>query len=780
MNNWSRMWCTVGRTARRACLSGALVSALGMPALPQLGAQESGVIRGRVVSAGSRAPVAEAEVFIEGSPRRTLTRGDGGFVIVGLSPGSHIVIAERMGFGTRRQRVAVQPGRVTEVTLRLEDAAISIPEVVVIASRSAKDLGEVAASVGVVGRAALREAQAGHPAEVMGQVPGVYVNVTGGEGHMTAIRQPLSTSPVYLYLEDGVPIRSTGFFNHNALYEVNLPQADRVEVMKGPANAMYGSDAIGGVINVGTRAPTDELSGELSVEGGEHGFRRYLGSVSGSPGENGLRADFNLSRTDGWRAGTGYDRYSATLRWDRSLGAGTSVKTVIAYSDIDQNTAGSSAISRTDFERNPEINYAPISFRRVSALRVSSALDGMSGGWAWSLTPFARMSSMDMLPNWSLTYDPAISRTEHASLGLLATIRYDAPAAEASITAGADVEHSPGSRFERLVVPERIGSVFTDYDSGPAIYDYDVTFRGVSPYVHAEAMPMSRLHVSAGLRLDLLGYDYRSRLPAVMTGAHRRPADGSPTFSALSPKLGATFEAGRALDLFAAFRRGFRAPSEGQLFRQGSATNTIGLEPVTADSWEVGLRGGRGALSYEVSAYRMSKRDDILDFRRPDGSTEATNAGRTLHEGVELALGVQVARGLRLDAAYSFAKHTYGDWRPDGTTSFSGNEQEFAPDQIGNVRLRLAPPAISGAILTAEWSRIGSYWMDAANEHEYEGHDLLHVRFSYAVNEHFDLFGRVTNVTGARYAERATYSAFRGQELAPGLPRTLYLGARVR
>src|SRR5690606_21349167 len=131
---------------------------------------------------------------------------------------------------------------------RLEDQAVSIPEMIIIASRAAKDLSEVAASVGVIGGSALRETQPAHPADVMGQVPGVYVNVTGGEGHMTAIRQPLSTSALYLYLEDGIPTRSTGFFNHNALYEVNVPQADRIEVMKGPSNAMYGSDAIGGVV----------------------------------------------------------------------------------------------------------------------------------------------------------------------------------------------------------------------------------------------------------------------------------------------------------------------------------------------------------------------------------------------------------------------------------------------------------------------------------------------------------------------------------------------------
>ena len=77
---------------------------------------------------------------------------------------------------------------------------------------------------------------------------------------MTAIRQPITTNPVYLYLEDGIPTRSTGFFNHNALYEINVPQAGRIEVFKGPGTALYGSDAIGGIINVSTRAPSYDPS----------------------------------------------------------------------------------------------------------------------------------------------------------------------------------------------------------------------------------------------------------------------------------------------------------------------------------------------------------------------------------------------------------------------------------------------------------------------------------------------------------------------------------------
>ena len=136
----------------------------------------------------------------------------------------------------------------------------------------------------------IRELKASHPADLLGQVPGVWVNVTGsGEGHMTAIRQPLTTNPVYLYLEDGVPTRSTGFFNHNALYEINVPQAERIEVLKGPGDGALRQrrdrrrDQRGDARAVGL-----ERTAEAFAEAGGHGgVARWF--ADGTRGRYGVR-----------------------------------------------------------------------------------------------------------------------------------------------------------------------------------------------------------------------------------------------------------------------------------------------------------------------------------------------------------------------------------------------------------------------------------------------------------------------------------------------------------
>jgi len=759
-----------------------LMSLLALCLLPASGgAQETGTLAGSVAVAGSGEPLGDAAISVVGHSAVALSDARGRFILPGLPAGSWVVEVRRLGHEEARQTVTIQGGQTTSARFLLSISAVAVEGVVISATRGSRDALATPASVGVVEGGSIREARPAHPSEIMGRIPGVWVNVTGGEGHMTAIRQPLGTEAVYLFLEDGVPTRSTGFFNHNALYEVNVPQADRIEVLKGPGTALHGSDAIGGVISVSTRAPSTLPSAELSLEGGAFGFARALGSVSGGVGATALRGELNLTRTDGWRDGTGYDRQAGTLRWDRPLGETGGLKTVVAFSRIDQATAGSSALNRADFENNPTLNYTPVSYRKVDALRVSSSLEAQRGEWNFTFTPFARFNRMEMLPNWSLTFDPAISETENRSLGLVARARYALAVGNGELVTGVDLDRSPGSRFERRVAPLREEGIFTGFTPGDPLYDYDVTFTEVAPYLHGEIDLAPGLRVQAGVRGDFLGYDYQTRLEPVATGSHRRPGDASPSYRAVSPKVGATWMLRPSVNLFGAWRRGFRAPSEGQIFRQGSAVNTLALEPVTADSWETGVRGVLGTrLRYDVSAYHMTKTNDILTYQNPDGSRETVNAGETLHRGVEVGLGIQLAPGLRAEGAWTRTEHTYEEWSPRPGVDLSGNQQESAPRTMGSLLLNWAPARLSGAGVAAEWIHLGSYYTDPTNSDEYEGHDLLNLRGSAPVGARVQLFVRLNNVLDTRYAERAAWTQARGQELAPGMPRTLYAGVQLR
>ncbi len=749
----------------------AVLIAAALPTV--LHAQDTGTLSGRVrADGGGAVPGAYIEIGT-----RFVEADSAGSFRVQLPAGSYDAAIGAPGHAAVQREVRIVAGNVTTITVELQIEALALEQLIVTTSREARRKAETPATIGVVSSEAIREAHATHPAELLNQVAGVWVSVTGGEGHMTAIRQPKTTNPVYLYLENGVPTRSTGFFNHNALYEVNVAQAERIEVVKGPMTALYGSDAIGGMVNVLTRSPADVPGLAASVEAGSHGFQRVL--LGGSLGDaaSGVAAEVNLTRTDGWRSGTGYDRGSGTLTWERTLGAGSMLRTVASFSTIDQQTAGASALSREDFLNDPERNYTPISYREVRAFRASSAYERASDVSSLGITGFARWNEMEMLPNWSLTYDPAISETGHASAGALLRYRRNVPALAARVTFGTDLEYSPGAHREWGVQPVRTDGVFTAYQRGDELYDYDVTFSSISPYVQFESSPIDALHLSAGLRYDRLGYAYDNALGVLQEGSHRRPASRDVTYTHLSPKVGATLELSPAFNVFAAYGHGFRAPSEGQLFRQGRAASTIDLEPVKADNLEVGARARALGVAVEAALYRMVKTDDILTFTHDDGTTETVNAGETLHRGVELSLAAPIGDVLDVSAGYTRALHTYEEWAPNTGVDYSGNEMEDAPRSLVNASVGIAPAALRGGRVALEWSHVGAFWMDPHNTRRYDGHDLLHVRVQQPVLAGVSLFARVHNLTDERYAETATFTQARGAEYAPGMPRTLYIGA---
>src|SRR5690606_1288460 len=94
------------------------------------------------------------------------------------------------------------------------------------------------------------------------------------EQHQMSIRQPMTTKSLFLYLEDGMPIRTTGLYNHNALLEMNMAAAKQIEIIRGPASSLYGAEAIGGAVNIITLTPPSLSSGMLSIQGNNNGYKR--------------------------------------------------------------------------------------------------------------------------------------------------------------------------------------------------------------------------------------------------------------------------------------------------------------------------------------------------------------------------------------------------------------------------------------------------------------------------------------------------------------------------
>lgn len=691
------------------------------------------------------------------------------------------------------------------------DEPTQLDEVTVTGTREAEKKSETPATIGTVKGETILKSRPTHPSQMLNQVSGVWVSNLSGEGHSTSIRHPLTTGAVYLYLEDGIPTRSTGFFNHNALYEINVPQSGGIEVSKGPGSALYGSDAIGGTINVLTRIPPKQAEFDLTGEAGSNGWKRLLVSGGNSNDADAWRANLNLTRTDGWHDKSGYDRKAGTFRWDRAVSDDSILKTVFSVSKVNQQHVGN--LNANEFNNTPRANNIPFSYRKVDAFRLSTDYQKETANSLLSITPYIRDNRMEIIPSWTVSYDPDYYVTKNQSLGFLSKYRQDFDQMRARMIVGLDFDYSPGSRIEDSISLTKVtnaqgGTTYSLNSASVApvqIYNYDVTYRGISPYVHGEISPTEQLRLIGGLRYDDMQYDYVNKFnngaatatqgvlgPFPANGWFGHVASTKVSYHHMSPKLGATYSFSDNLNGFVNVSNSFRSPSEGQVFRpsrgstavaaQASANAALNLKPVTVNNIETGFRGRAGDVSYEASLYHMTKKDDIVSYRDPvTTQTTSVNAGKTMHRGIEIGAGAPVVKDWRVDASLSYAKHTYETWivAVSGVNvNYSGKEMESAPRVIANTRLTYSPGYMNGGRVQLEWFRLGSYWLDAANTGKYSGHNLFNLRTNYPFSKSLEIYGNINNLFDKRYVETAggtgaapTYSS--------GLPRTVFVGLQA-
>lgn len=687
-------------------------------------------------------------------------------------------------------------------TLKTENSNL-LETLTVTGTREAARLSDTAASIGVLNEQTIDEINASHAADLLNRIPGVHIAQLGstGQGVAAAIRQPISYGPVYLYLENGVPTRSPAFFNHNALYEVNVAQARGVEVTKGPGSALYGSDAIGGVINVISNTPIEQSSFGATIEGGDFGWQRGQISTNAALDNHAFSADFDAVKSDGWRENTEFDRQSLTLVWQTDV-AGFDVNTVYSGSAIDMNTGGS-GLNENDYENNPEQAGNLIGYREVTAQRLSSAWKKDFEISSLTITPYLRSNDLEYVATWTLnsgrekfipwlgraqldSQDAHINEDGHDSAGIQLKYKQDITTnnwlgswlENAFWIAGVDYDYSHGETQQTYITrtDNDAGDYWLDYQKEGYLYDYEVDFKSVSPYLHAEGDIGDNWRISAGLRYDTIRYDYQNNLSTDLASrTHKRPADTDVSMDHLSPKLGLIYNFNENHNAFTAYRHAFRIPSAGQLFRSGSTVDSPNLDPVTADSFEIGVRGqASDTLSYEFTLYQMIMQDDILSVSDETGARRNTNAGETEHQGLEMGIGWNLLDNLLVQASYTYSHHVYEEWL-DRSGDYSGNEMPNAPKDFANIVLEYRPEILNGGRVELEWAHQGKQYIDEANNYSYQGHDLLNLRASFNINDNLELYANVLNTTDELYAE--TTSKW-GPQYTPGRPRSLFAGAR--
>lgn len=198
--------------------------------------------------------------------------------------------------------VALLPASTLYVAAETNEDALKLSETVITANRTAEDRKDSTAAVTVFTRADIDRLQPTNVADLLSRVPGVQIVQNGGRGSTTSVSIRGTKTAQTLVLIDGVRVGSASA-GGASLQHLNIEQIERVEVLRGARSAIYGSDAIGGVIQVFTRRGAGEgLQGRVRMAAGNKGvFERSVGISGGDQ-----KTRFNLSAS--LDEMTGFDR----------------------------------------------------------------------------------------------------------------------------------------------------------------------------------------------------------------------------------------------------------------------------------------------------------------------------------------------------------------------------------------------------------------------------------------------------------------------------------------
>ena len=654
-----------------------------------------------------------------------------------------------------------------------------LQQVIVTASRIAQKRTEAPVAISIISQQTMEDAKANRLDWLVNKVSGVFMVNLGNEQHEMSIRQPMTTRSLFLYLEDGVPIRTTGVYNHNALLEMNTTAAKQIEIIKGPASSAYGAEAIGGAVNVITQAPPATTGGYISLQGTNNKYYRADAQAGATIGRLGLLVSgYHAERNNGPVQQSDFHKTALTLRGDYKINNSTTWSNSATYVDYYSDMGGGSLDSIHFAQKNYTTQYS-FNYRKVTALRIRSTLTHQwQHAGETQLTAAYRDNSVGQNPSYYVTNVQGnalaargqINNSSFKSYMLMAQHSLAIPSLNSHLVAGMSIDISPSAYIAHFINIARNnkGDYISYSNTDSLLSHYKTGISNLASYINYDYSPFTGVKLVAALRYDHYHYNFINRLPpSASTGAPSTRND----FNRLTPKLGVTYNY-HQLGFYANYSQGYVPPQITELF---NSVKVPYLLPQTFNNYEIGgwLSLLQSKLHIDWSLYLLQGINEIISVRQNDGSYQNQNAGKTNHRGIEYGFTWKPTGEWMLRLSATNAKHYFLQDEEKGI-DYSGHEMAGGPHFIANAEIMYKPRYIKGLRIGAEWQHQGRYWMDNANAARYPGFDVINIRAGYRVKQ-FEVWVNTLNAFNHYYAALASKSTY-GYTYNLGDPREITVG----
>lgn len=592
---------------------------------------------------------------------------------------------------------------------------ISTDQIVITASRVPESAAETPASVTVIDDQEITDLDQPLIADLLRLTPSASVTSVGPAGSLTEVRIRGSEANHTLLFVDGIKINDPASGDEPRFELLNADLASRIEVVRGPQSALWGSDAIGGVIAINGLDDTPGYA--ASVEGGSFGFARANASAAVTSGPA------TISGALGWQRATGIDSFGApggdkdgyhnlsgrlhgTLAIARWVRLGVSALALTGKSEFD------------GFNPNPPFEHMDTldnSRNHLLAGRVWADLGQSTSAWSGRISASLLGSSND-----NFLADDPLNRTSGTRRTLDAQVerRFSTGAFTHRLILAAEDEH------ETFQARDTAFGGFTDQDRTRSHDAVTAEWRASS----------SRFTGDVALRRDLF---------------NRFRDATSLRASVLAQVVGGFAVSG-------GYAQGIAQPTFFDLygFFPGSFLGNPSLKPERSNGFEASVRYSSGPFDASLTGYRQRLEDEIVDVTDPVTFLQTTvNRADVSHRaGIEVEAGWRLADKLRLSANYAYLHAT----QPD---SADGQVPELRrPKHSGSVA---ADGTIGRWTYGASISYVGTH-LDTADNFPFgvvqlHSYWLAGARIAYALKPGIELYARCSNLFNAHYEDSAGY-----------------------
>lgn len=566
--------------------------------------------------------------------------------------------------------------------------------------------------------------------EALKYLPGILRDGTAG-GQLGALSSQFirgSNTAQVLILLDGRPINDVGFMGGFDLSNFTTDNIERIELLPGGGSTLYGSDALGGVINIITRAPADEKPEvTLRAAAGSFGLNEQAVQARGRSGDLGWSVGYNRTQaTNDFpfeinRIGLQADRNNADVLYNN-----LNLKLEGKLSDRNQVTFSALYLNKD--------------FGSAGGVPIPDSIGQFN-----SLTPLARQTTEELFLD--LTWQAQLDQAGNSQLTTrlfadLLDSNFDNPDPTAFGTRddvdrrsiGAQVQHNwKVAKNQTLTYgfdyrnTQSRNTTFS-YGLGTTDVNYDGSIDQGALFARYDVNITPKFNLNFGLRQDFNSL-----------------ANGSFT----SPSVGARLAIGDSTVLRANYARSFRAPQIVNL--EGlAAFNVVGnpdLEPERGDSFDIGIDqslGKNGLLRLTFFANTIS---NLINFQFGAPSTYE-NIGKVRTLGLEADLNVRLLKNL-----YAFANFTLNEPEiiEDGDPTITGNELSFRGADSLNVGL--AYENAKGVYIAAIVRYLSSYFVNNTNTESLPGYTTLDLKLRFPIGDSFAFTGSLDNLLDQQYEQ---------------------------